>query len=61
MRETPLLIACKCGHEKMVTRLLELGANPKARDFLGRSCKTVALRNANPRVVQLLRVWKMNH
>jgi len=56
-----LFIACKLGYEKMVQKLLELGADPKGKDFLGRSCKDIAIRNGKPKVVQILRIWKMNH
>lgn len=54
-------MACKFGYEKMVIKLLELGADANAEDFLGRSCKDIAKRNNYPKVVQALRVWKMNH
>jgi len=54
-------MACKLGHEKLIPRLLELGADPEAKDFLGRSCKEIAIRRNKPRVVQLLNVWKISN
>ena len=58
MKETPLFVACKMGYDKLVTNLLELGANYKVKDFLGRSCKNIARRNGYPRIIQVLNVWK---
>lgn len=56
-----MFMACKLGHEKLVTKLLELGASIGTRDFLGRTCEDIARRNGRPRVVQLLNVWKMSN
>jgi ankyrin repeat protein len=56
-----LFIACRLGHEKMIMRLLELGANPNTKDFLGRTCEDIARRKGKPRVVQLINVWKMSN
>ena len=61
MKETPLMIACKNGHEKLVSKLLEHGDDWKEKDFLGRSCKEIARRNGKSRVLQLLNVWKVSN
>lgn len=41
-RATPLLVACSCGCPARVARLLQLGANSRARDVHGRSAQDLA-------------------
>jgi len=53
-----LFIACRLGHENMITRLLELGANPNAKDFLGRTCEDIARKKGKLRAVQLINDWR---
>ena len=61
MKETPLFIACKLGHEKIASKLLDYGADYKAKDFLGRSCKGIARRTGNKKIAQMINMWKMSH
>eukprot|EP01022_Parablepharisma_sp_SALTPOND_P033158 TRINITY_DN88240_c0_g1_i1.p1 TRINITY_DN88240_c0_g1~~TRINITY_DN88240_c0_g1_i1.p1 ORF type:complete len:751 (-),score=113.42 TRINITY_DN88240_c0_g1_i1:5803-8055(-) len=59
LKETPLFLACKLGDEFMVQKLLEKGADYKAKDYCGRSCKQIAERNRHFRILELLYKWKL--
>ena len=61
LKETPLLLACKLGHIKIVAALLERKADEDTRDFLGRNCFEIANRHKQSRVLQLLDAWKTYH
>jgi len=58
LKETPLFIACKFGHDELVEKLLSLGADWKEKDFLGRSCKDIAKKYKRSRVLQVLSYWE---
>lgn len=53
-RTTPLILAAKYGRAPVVERLLKSGANPSAKDILGRSAVFYASRSGNIDVLKLL-------
>eukprot|EP00826_Nyctotherus_ovalis_P020464 TRINITY_DN16428_c0_g1_i2.p2 TRINITY_DN16428_c0_g1~~TRINITY_DN16428_c0_g1_i2.p2 ORF type:complete len:205 (-),score=59.58 TRINITY_DN16428_c0_g1_i2:77-691(-) len=59
LKESPLFIACKLGHEKIATELLKRGANSRAKDFLGRTCKEIALRHGHQKTAHVIDLWNL--
>lgn len=52
---TPLMLAVEKGHERMVTLLLQKGANKTAKDSLGKNALDYATKNGHANIMALLK------